>query len=71
MQSYRADNERLVKDQEEQNKMNASMLQNLMDIMRWMNSGDRTLTLEGSKSSTRRRKRSPSESSDSEGSTYS
>ena len=34
-----------------------------------MNSGDQTLRLEGSKSTARRRKRFPSESSDSEGST--
>ena len=40
MQSYRADNERLVKAQEEQNQLNASMLQILKDIERWMKSGD-------------------------------
>ena len=34
MQSYRADNERLVKAMEEQNKMNAAMLQSLTDIQR-------------------------------------
>ena len=45
MQSYRADNERLVKAQEEQNQLNAAMLQNLTDIQRRMNSGDRTLML--------------------------
>ena len=32
MQSYREDNERLVKDQEEQNQLNASILQILIDI---------------------------------------
>ena len=69
MQSYRADNEILVKAQEEQNQLNASMLQILMDIQRQMNSGDQTVRLKGSKSNTRRRKRSPSGSSDSEGST--
>ena len=45
------------------------MLQSLTDIQRWMNSGDRTLRPEGSKSSTRRRKISPSESSESKGPT--
>ena len=40
MQSYRADNERLVKAQEEQNQLNAAMLQSLTDIQRQMNSGD-------------------------------
>ena len=69
MQSYREDNDRLVKAQEEQNQLNASMLQILTYIQRWMNSWDRTVRPEGSKSGTRRRKRSPSESSESEGST--
>ena len=32
MQSYRADNERLVKALEEQNQLNATMLQSLTDI---------------------------------------
>ena len=45
------------------------MLQILIDIQRWMNSGDQIVRPKGSKSSTRRRKRSPSESSDSKGST--
>ena len=45
------------------------MLQSLMDIQRWMNSGEMTVRPESSKSSTRRRKRSPSESSKFEGST--
>ena len=40
MQSYRADNERLVKAQEENNKLNLSMLQILTDIQRKINSGD-------------------------------
>ena len=43
MQSYRADNERLVKAQEEKNQLNSSMLQSLRDIQRQMNSGDRTV----------------------------
>ena len=34
MQSYMADNEILVKVQEEQNQLNASMLQSLTDIQR-------------------------------------
>ena len=70
MQSYRADNEILVKDQEEKNQpVNASMLQSLTYIQRRMNSGDQTVKPEGSKNTARRRKRSPSESSDSEWST--
>ena len=32
MQSYRPDNERLVKAHEEQNQLNAAMLQSLTDI---------------------------------------
>ena len=34
MQSYKVDNERLVKDQEEKNRLNASMLQSLTDIQK-------------------------------------
>ena len=34
MQSYRADNERLVKPREEQNQLNVAMLQSLTDIHR-------------------------------------
>ena len=40
MQSYKEDNEILVKSQEEKNKLNASMLQILIDIQRKMNSED-------------------------------
>ena len=40
MQSYRVDNERLVKTHEKQNQLNAAMLQILTDIHRWMNFGD-------------------------------
>ena len=69
MQSYRADNERLVKAQEEQNQLNASMLQILKDIQRQMNSRDWIVRPEGSKRTTIARKRSPSGSSDSEGPT--
>ena len=68
MQSYREDTERLVKAQEEQNKLNAAMLQILIDIQRWMNSRDWTVIPEGSKSTARERKRSPSGSSNFEGS---
>ena len=32
MQSYKADNERLVKAQKERNQLNAAMLQSLTDI---------------------------------------
>ena len=41
MQSYKVDNEILVKGQEEQNQLNAAMLQSLKDIQRNMNSKDR------------------------------
>ena len=41
MQSYKADNEILVKGQEEQNQLNVAMLQSLADIQRNMNSKDR------------------------------
>ena len=34
IQSYREDNERLVKAQEEKNQLNATMLQSLTDIQR-------------------------------------
>ena len=68
MQSHRADNERLVKAMEEQNQLNVAMLQSLTDIQRRMNSGDWTMRPKGSKSTARGRKRSPSGSSDSEGS---
>ena len=68
MQSYREYNERLVKAQEEQNQLNASMLQILTYIQQKMNSGDRTENPKESKNTARRRKRSPSESYDSEGS---
>ena len=67
MQSYREDNERWVKAQEEQNQLNVAMLQSLTNIQINMNSGDRTENLEGTKNTARRRKRSPSESSNSEG----
>ena len=69
MKSYKEDNEILVKAQEDQNQLTAAMLQSFIDIQRRMNSGDQTVRPEGSKSGTRRRKRSPSESSESEGST--
>ena len=69
MQSYRENNERVVKAQEEKNQLNAAMLQSLTDIQRKMNSEDRIDNLEGIKNTARRRKRSPSDSYDSEGST--
>ena len=50
MQIHREDNEILVKVVEEQNQLNATMLQSLIDIHRRMNSQDRTLRSEGSKS---------------------
>ena len=68
MQSYRLDNEILVKDQEEKNHLNATMLQSLTDIQMRMSSGHRVVHPKGSKRSSRRRNRSPSGSSDSEGS---
>ena len=43
MQSYREDNERLVKAQEDQNQLNATMLQSLTDIQREMSSGNRAV----------------------------
>ena len=69
MQSYRVYNEILVKALEEQNQLNATMLQILTNIQRQRNFGEWIVRPEGSKSSTRRRKRSPSESSESKGST--
>ena len=54
MKSYRVDNERLAKAQEEQNGLNAAMMQILTDIQRRMNSGDWTVRPEGSKSTARR-----------------
>ena len=69
MQSYRVDNERLVKAQEEKNELNAAMVQSLTDIRRHMSSGNHVVQPEGSKNSARRRKRPPPDSSDSEGST--
>ena len=49
MQSYKADNEILVKAQEEQNQLNVAMLQIWTDIQKTMNSEDRTEKPEGSK----------------------
>ena len=43
MQSYREDNERMIKSQEEKNQLNATMLQSLTDIQRQMNSGHRAV----------------------------
>ena len=66
MQSSRADNEKLVKAQEDQNQLNAAMLQILTKLQINMDSGHGTVNLEGSKSSTRRRKMTSSGSSESE-----
>ena len=56
----------LIKGQEEQHQLNASMLQSLTDLQRKIDSGRGTARPEGSKSSTRRRRRTSSGSSDSE-----
>ena len=69
MQSYKEDNKRLVKAQEEQNHLNEAILQSLTDIQRKRNSGHRETNPKGTKSSARRRKRPSSGSSNSEGST--
>ena len=75
LQSWREDNQRMIKAQEEQNQLNASTLQNLIDIQRKINSRDQTTNPEGSGNSLRRnphkrsnisRKRSSSGSFDSE-----
>ena len=55
----------LIKAQEEQHQLNASMLKNLTDIQRWMRSGRHIEKPEGNKSSARRRKRYSSGFSDS------
>ena len=68
MQAHGENNEILVKALEEQYQLNASMLQILTYIQRWMNSRDWTVRPEGSKSTTRIRKRYPGGSSNSEGS---
>ena len=57
---------RLIKSQEEQNQLNAAMLQSLTDLQRKIDSGQGTIKPEGSKSSTRRRRGTSSRSSDSE-----
>ena len=46
MQSYRAANEKLVKAQEDQNQLNAAMLQSLTSLQRKMDSGHRTVNPE-------------------------
>ena len=69
IQSYRENNERFIKAQEEQNKLNIAMLQSLTDIQRRMDSRGWIVRPEGSKSSTRRINRFRSESSESKGST--
>ena len=54
----------LIKAQEKQHQLNASMLQSLTDLQRKMDSGHGTAKPEGSKSSTKRRRRTSSRSSD-------
>ena len=49
-----------IKAQEEKHQLNASMLQSLIYLQRKMDSGHGTVKLEGSKSSTRRRRRTSS-----------
>ena len=56
----------LVKAQEEQHQLNAAMLQSLTGLHRKIDSGKGTARPEGNKSSTRRRRRTPSGPSDSE-----
>ena len=56
----------LIKAQEEQHQLNATMLQSLTDLQRKIDSGPGTVKLEGSKSSTRRRRRTSIRSSNSE-----
>ena len=69
IQSYRVDNERLIKAQEEHNQLNATLLHSLTEIQRKMNSGDQIVKPEGSKNTTRGRNQYPSGSSDFEKST--
>ena len=59
----------LIKSQEEQHQLNASMLQSSTNIQWRMSLGQCTTKPEGSKSSTKRRNRSPCESSESKWST--
>ena len=58
----------LIKSQEEQHQLNDAMLQILIDIQRHMSLWWRTAKPKGSKTSTKRRRRSSSRSVDSEGS---
>ena len=53
IQSYKIDNKRPIKAQEEKNQLNTAILHNLIEIQRNMNSGDRTVTAEGSKNTAR------------------
>ena len=63
LQSYREDNERMIKAQEYQNQLNASMLQSLTNIQRNINSRHLTSDPEGSGNSSRRNSRKRSNSS--------
>ena len=53
----------LIKAQEEQHQLNAAMLQSLTDLHKKIDSGRGTARPEGSKSNTRRRRRTSSGSS--------
>ena len=55
----------LVKAQEEQHQLNATILESLIDLQKKIDSVRGTSRLEGSKSNTRRRRRTSSGSSDS------
>ena len=54
----------LIKAQEEQHQLNAAMLQSLIDLQRNKDYGQGIARLEGSKSSTRKRRKTSSGSSD-------
>ena len=53
LQICREDNERMLKAQEDQNQINATILQSLIDIRGKINYGHQTANLERSKSSAR------------------
>ena len=55
----------LIKAQEEQQQLNAAILESLADLKKKIDSGQSTTRPEGSKSSTRRRRRNSNGSSDS------
>ena len=51
LQSYKEDNERMIKAREEKNQLNVAILKSLIDIQRQINSGHQTSNPEGSSSS--------------------